>query len=110
MKVVAAYLLAVLGGNETPTEADVSKILAAAGAEADAEAVERLFKAVAEQDLSKVLDAGMKKLVKIGGGGAAAPAGGAAAAAAVEEEEEEEEEEESVAAGGMFGGSDDSSS
>jgi large subunit ribosomal protein LP2 len=35
MRHVAAYLLATLGGNETPSAADIKKILGAVGIEAD---------------------------------------------------------------------------
>jgi len=110
MKYVAAYLLAILGGAEAPTEADVTKIITSIEGEVDAEQLALLFKAVDGKDLKETLKAGMKKLVNIGGGGGgAAPAAGGAAAAAAVEEEEEEEEEESVAAAGMFGDDESSS-
>jgi ribosomal protein L12E/L44/L45/RPP1/RPP2 len=112
MKYIAAYLLAVLGGNDAPTAADVGAILKSADIEVDDAAVDAVLKAVDGKDLNTVLTDGTKKLVKIGGGGGggAAPAAGAAAAAVVEEEEEEEEEESAGGAGGMFGGSEASSS
>lgn len=37
MRYVAAYLLAVLGGNETPSEGDLKKILESVGVGYDAE-------------------------------------------------------------------------
>ena len=37
MRYVAAYLLAVLGGNEAPSAADIEKILSSVGIDADAE-------------------------------------------------------------------------
>lgn len=37
MRYVAAYLLAVLGGNETPSAADIEKVLSSVGIDADAE-------------------------------------------------------------------------
>jgi hypothetical protein len=46
MKYLAAYFLAVLGGNETPSAADVSKILEAGEIEVDADEVARLLAAV----------------------------------------------------------------
>uniref|UniRef100_A0A0A9EQA2 Arpp2b n=3 Tax=PACMAD clade TaxID=147370 RepID=A0A0A9EQA2_ARUDO len=43
MKVIAAYLLAVLGGNTSPTADDVKNILESVGAEADEEKLEFLL-------------------------------------------------------------------
>ncbi|KAE8038773.1 hypothetical protein FH972_011249 [Carpinus fangiana] len=40
MKVVAAYLLAVLGGNTSPSAEDVKNILGSVGAEADEDRIE----------------------------------------------------------------------
>lgn len=113
MKYIAAYLLAVLGGNDAPTAADVSAIIKSADVEVDDAAVDAVLKAVDGKDLNEVLTAGMKKLVNIGGGGgpaAGASAVAAAAPAAAVVEEEEEEEESVGGAGGMFGGSEESSS
>ncbi|KAA8516696.1 hypothetical protein F0562_016798 [Nyssa sinensis] len=81
MKVVAAYLLAVLGGNQSPSADDLKDILGSVGAETDDDRFELL--------LSQV------KVVAVaatggGGGGAAAPA-----AAEPKKEEKVEEKEES---------------
>jgi large subunit ribosomal protein LP2 len=46
MKHLAAYLLLVLGGNASPSEGDISKLLKSAGVESDSEAVGRLLEAV----------------------------------------------------------------
>ncbi|PRQ32176.1 hypothetical protein RchiOBHm_Chr5g0043451 [Rosa chinensis] len=43
MKVVAAYLLAVLGGNTSPSADDVKNILSSVGAEADGDRIELLI-------------------------------------------------------------------
>jgi large subunit ribosomal protein LP2 len=104
MKVVAAYLLAVLGGKAEPSAADVTSILSAAGAEADSAKVEKLLSEMAGKSAADVIAAGSKKLASVPSGGAA-PAGGAAAAPAAggapakeekkkKEEPKEEEEEE----------------
>lgn len=45
MKYLAAYLLLALGGNETPSGADIEKVLSSVGIEADSE---RLSKVVGE--------------------------------------------------------------
>ena len=42
MKHVAAYMLCVLGGNASPSSADVKKVLAAGGVEADAAALDKV--------------------------------------------------------------------
>ncbi|TYZ66295.1 hypothetical protein PybrP1_010381 [[Pythium] brassicae (nom. inval.)] len=96
MRYIAAYLLAVLGGNAAPSAADVTKILSSVGVEADLDHLSKLLAELEGKDVNKIIAAGSKKLAKFGGGGAAAAAGaaagGAAAAAPVEEEKEEEEE------------------
>ncbi|TQD77291.1 hypothetical protein C1H46_037183 [Malus baccata] len=43
MKVIAAYLLAVLGGKNTPSAKDLKDILASVGAEADDDRIQLLF-------------------------------------------------------------------
>ncbi|EFN56931.1 hypothetical protein CHLNCDRAFT_51198 [Chlorella variabilis] len=96
MKVVAAYLLAALGGNAAPGEADIKKILSSVGVEADAERVQKLLSELEGKD---VIAAGISKLASVPSGGAVAASGGAAAAAggaapAEEKKEEKVEEEE----------------
>mmetsp|Transcript_7470 Transcript_7470/g.8625 ORF Transcript_7470/g.8625 Transcript_7470/m.8625 type:complete len:110 (+) Transcript_7470:90-419(+) len=102
MKVVCAFLLAVLGGNASPKAADIKKILSAVGAEAEDDKISQLLKELEGKDIAEVIAAGTEKLASVpsgGGGGAAAPAaggaaaGGAAAAAPEPEPEEEEEED-----------------
>lgn len=107
MKHVAAYLLLVLGGNESPTADDVTKALATVGVEADADSLNRFLSEMEGKDLEETLAAGKEMLAKFGGGGGGAVSGGAAAGgdAAAEEEKQEEEEEEADIGGGvdMFG-------
>ncbi|TKY48626.1 60S acidic ribosomal protein P2B [Spatholobus suberectus] len=105
MKVVAAYLLAVLGGNPTPSAKDIKFILNSVGAEAEEELIELLLTEVKGKDFNELLASGREKMSAVSGGGAAvavaaAPAGGAAAggaapAAEAKEEKKEEEKEES---------------
>ncbi|ETV91783.1 hypothetical protein H310_13839 [Aphanomyces invadans] len=112
MRHVAAFLLVVLGGNTTPSAADVEKVITSVGGEVDSEKLELLLKEVEGKDIYEVIAAGQAKLatVSVGGGAsagaAAAPAGGAAAPA---KEEKKEEEEEADLGGGMdmFGGGSD---
>lgn len=99
MKVIAAYLLAVLGGNTCPSASDLKDILGSVGAEADDERIELLLSEVKGKDITELIAAGREKLATVpaGGGGAmavaAAPAGGAAAAPAAEAKKEEKVEE-----------------
>eukprot|EP00873_Tetraselmis_striata_P039670 jgi/Tetstr1/459934/TSEL_005273.t1 len=101
MRVISAYLLAVLGGKEKPTAADITAILGAVGVEAEADKVSKLISELEGKDIQELIAEGSKKLASVpsggggggGGGGAAAGGGGGAAAAAPEPEPEEEEEE-----------------
>ncbi|KAL2331947.1 hypothetical protein Fmac_019528 [Flemingia macrophylla] len=104
MKVVAAYLLAVLGGNQTPSSKDIKHILNSVGAEAEDELIELLLTEVKGKDFNELLASGREKMSAVSSGGAAvavaaapgAAGGGAAPAAeAAKEEKKEEEKEES---------------
>lgn len=83
MRYVAAYLLAVLGGKESPSTADIEKILSSVGIEADGT---RLGKVVADlkgKSIEDLIKEGREKLSSMPvGGGVAASAAPAAAAAA----------------------------
>ncbi|GMY25151.1 60S acidic ribosomal protein P2-like [Fagus crenata] len=112
MKVIAAYLLAVLGGNTTPTADDIKNILGSVGAEADDDMIELLLSQVKGKDITELIAAGREKLASVPSAGGAAVAvaasgGGTAAAApaAAESKKEEkvEEKEESEEEGGLFG-------
>ncbi|KAK1614071.1 hypothetical protein QYE76_019588 [Lolium multiflorum] len=94
MRFVAAYLLAILGGNASPTKDDVRAILGSVGAEVDEAKLEMLFKEVGGKDLPALIAAGREKLAFASRGAAAAATPAAAAAAAAEEKVEEKEEEE----------------
>ncbi|XP_065869377.1 large ribosomal subunit protein P2A-like [Euphorbia lathyris] len=104
MKVVAAYLLAVLGGNTSPSAENLKDILGSVGCDADEDKIELLLSQVKGKDITELVAAGREKLASVpsGGGGvavsaAAAPAagGGAAPAAEAKKEEKVEEKEES---------------
>ncbi|KAI3520606.1 hypothetical protein L1887_10056 [Cichorium endivia] len=104
MKVVAAYLLALLGGNTSPSADDLKKILGSVGVEADEDRIELLLSEVKGKDITELIACGREKLASVpsGGGGvavAAAAGGGAAPAAAAaaetKKEEKVEEKEES---------------
>ncbi|KYO41518.1 60S acidic ribosomal protein P2 isoform B [Alligator mississippiensis] len=92
MRYVAAYLLAILGGNESPTSKDLKKILDSVGIETDDERVNKVISELNGKNIEDVIAQGNSKLASMPAGGAvavaagagsAAPAGGAAPAAAI---------------------------
>ncbi|XVE59538.1 hypothetical protein DITRI_Ditri05aG0053800 [Diplodiscus trichospermus] len=100
MKVIAAYLLAVLGGNACPSASDLKDILGSVGAEADDDRIELLLSEVKDKDITELIASGREKLASVPcGGGAVAVAaptaggGGAGAAPAAEAKKEEKVEE-----------------
>ncbi|KAL0906656.1 hypothetical protein M5K25_025169 [Dendrobium thyrsiflorum] len=107
MKVIATYLLAVLGGNPNPSANDLKHILGSVGADADDERIDFFLSQVKGKDITELIASGREKFASVpsGGGGAvsvAAPAAGAGAAsttapaaAEAKKEEKVEEKEES---------------
>ena len=107
MRHIAAYALLVLSGKDSPSAADVEKVVKDAGVEADKEKIEALVAAMEGKEFHELVATGIAKLGSMGTA-AAAPAGGAAAGdAKAEEPKKEESEEEDVDMGGIFGGDDD---
>lgn len=109
MRHVAAFLLLVLGGNETPSASDIESVVTSFGGEVDSAKVEALLKELEGKNIDEVIAAGQAKLATVSVGAGAAPAAGASAAAggaAAAAVEEVEEEEEANIGGGMdmFGG------
>jgi large subunit ribosomal protein LP2 len=119
MRIIAAYLLAVLGGNSTPSGSDIKKILESVGVEAEDEKIELLVSELSGKDVFEVIEEGKKKLgaVPVGAApaaaapaaGGAAPAAGAAAPAAAKAEEKDEDDDVFGDGGGdggmgLFGG------
>ncbi|XWS66713.1 hypothetical protein CRYUN_Cryun05aG0224100 [Craigia yunnanensis] len=102
MKVIAAYLLAVLGGNTSPSADDLKDILGCVGAEVENERIQLLLSEVKGKDITEVIACGREKLASVpSGGGVAVVASAPGAAAAVpataetKKEEKVEEKEES---------------
>ncbi|UPK94748.1 hypothetical protein LCI18_005683 [Fusarium solani-melongenae] len=99
MKHLAAYLLLTLGGNASPSAADIKAVLESVGIEADDSRLETLISELKGKDIQELIAEGSEKLASVpsggagGAGGAGAAAGGAAAEEAKEEEKEEEAEE-----------------
>lgn len=78
MRYVAAYLLAVLGGNESPAAADLEKILSSVGIEVDAARVTKIIGELKGKSIEELIAQGREKLssMPVGGAAAAAPAAG----------------------------------
>nr|ACM09537.1 60S acidic ribosomal protein P2 [Salmo salar] len=98
MRYVAAYLLAVLGGNTSPSSKDIENILGSVGIEAEAERLDKVVSELNGKDINEVMNSGLSKLASVPAGGAvAAPVAGAAAGTApvAAEEKKEEKKEES---------------
>merc|ERR1712196_483726 len=98
MKYLAAYMLAVEGGNNTPSESDVKDILGSIGAEVDEAQLSTLFAQLEGKDLKELLAAGLEKLPQMGGGGG----GGDGAPAAEEKKESSSDSDDGAGAAGMF--------
>jgi large subunit ribosomal protein LP2 len=54
MKHIAAYLLLALGGNESPSAADVKSVLESVGIEADDERLNTLISELKDKDINEV--------------------------------------------------------
>eukprot|EP01135_Chromosphaera_perkinsii_P000547 Nk52_evm9s123 gene=Nk52_evmTU9s123 len=108
MRHVAVYLLAVLGGNQNPTEKDLTAILASVGIDADSEKLAKVCSELKGKNVKELMEAGLEKLASVPAGGAApaaggaAPAAGGAAPAAAKEPEPESESEEDDMGFGLF--------
>lgn len=75
MKLLAAYLLLVLGGNESPSADDVTNLITSVGGEVDAEQLTALLGDLEGKDIHELLEKGDKDLasvvgVAVGGGAA----------------------------------------
>merc|ERR1712146_291205 len=76
MKVISAYMLAVVGGNAKPSVADCKKILSSVGIDLDDDSNKRLEELVEEmsgKELAEVLEAGQEKLKTVPGGSGGGP-------------------------------------
>merc|ERR1712198_502543 len=96
MRYVAAYLLAALGGNTSPSADDIKKILTSVGIDADDAALNKVISELEGKTIDDLIAAGREKLAAVpsGGGGAAADAGAPAAEEKKEEKKEESSDEE----------------
>jgi len=99
MRILAAYLLAVLGGKESPSKADVTKILDSVGIKHDDAQLDKLLDQLKGKDLDQLIAEGTKKMQSVpsaggaGGSSATASTGGATAGGAAKPAEKEKEKE-----------------
>jgi len=89
MKVLCAYLLAVLGGKDQPTKDDLKAILNSVGARHEENDLDEVMSRLKGQDVEKLTEMGKSLFVATGGGGA----GGQAASAAPSEHHEDKKKE-----------------
>merc|ERR1712093_764056 len=113
MKVISVYMLAVAGGNDSPSVADCKKILTSVGvnlAGDEEKRLEDLVEEMAGSSLAEVLEKGHELLKTVPGGGAAGPApaaGGAPAggdAPAAKKESSSDNDADAAPAASIFGG------
>eukprot|EP00297_Palpitomonas_bilix_P019555 CAMPEP_0113898464 /NCGR_PEP_ID=MMETSP0780_2-20120614/19390_1 /TAXON_ID=652834 /ORGANISM="Palpitomonas bilix" /LENGTH=73 /DNA_ID=CAMNT_0000890323 /DNA_START=37 /DNA_END=254 /DNA_ORIENTATION=+ /assembly_acc=CAM_ASM_000599 len=71
MKLVAAYLLAVLGGKASPSAEDVKSIIASVGGEVDESRLTTLLGELNGKSLDEIFAAGKEKFASMPVGGAA---------------------------------------
>merc|ERR1712108_63785 len=108
MRIIAAYMLAVLGGVIEPTQEQIKKIIAAVGLEVDQAGLETAMKSLQGKSFKVLIEQGASlyvspaKVASLNAGGAAPAAGAAGAAPAADEKKEESEEEEDMDLGGLF--------
>jgi len=120
MRIIAAYLLAVLGGNNNPSVEDLKKIFVAGGVDFDEEKAKHLIGELKGKNIHEIMKLGSGKLASFGGGGGGkGPSTGTQSntpsqttttteTPKVEEKKVvEEKEEESASIGGLFGSEED---
>lgn len=86
MRYVAAYLLAVLAGNESPDLAALEKILSSVGVKVDQEKAKKVISELKGKSIETLIKDGTAKLATVPSGGAAAAAPAAAAGGAKKDE------------------------
>mmetsp|Transcript_23791 Transcript_23791/g.71017 ORF Transcript_23791/g.71017 Transcript_23791/m.71017 type:complete len:117 (-) Transcript_23791:120-470(-) len=114
LKYVAAYLMSALAGNESPSAADIQKILESVESGYDGDVASKLVSELEGKTIHEVIAEGKEKLKGFGGGGGGGVAVGGAGGGAgggddkpkeekKEEKKVEEEEEEDDMEFDLFG-------
>lgn len=65
MRHLAAYLLLQIGGNASPSAADIKKVLGAVGIEADSDRLEKLISELEGKDVAALIAEGSSKLASV---------------------------------------------
>ena len=65
MKHLAAYMLAVLGGNANPSSSDIEKILSSVGIDAESDSLERVLGELKGKNVDDLVTAGLFCLLYI---------------------------------------------
>ena len=91
MRYVAAYLLAALGGNGSPSAEDIKAILSSVGVGIEDDKLAFVMKELKGKSINDVIASGAGKLASVPAGGAAVASSGGAAVAAEEAAPVEEE-------------------
>merc|ERR1739838_69471 len=91
MRYVAAYMLAVLGGNEAPSSSDLKAIIESVGVGFDDEQASTVVDKLAGKSIDELIAAGAAQMSSMPAGGAVAAGGAAAGGAAAEEDAPKEE-------------------
>jgi len=65
MRYIAAYLLALLGGNKSPSEDNINKILDSVGISGEREDVRKLLSELQGKDIYELIAAGQAKLTPV---------------------------------------------
>ena len=65
MRYIAAYLLLQIGGNSSPSAADVSKVLGSVGVDVDDERLSKLISELKGKDVSELIAEGSSKLASV---------------------------------------------
>jgi len=60
MRYVAAYLLAVLGGNENPSAADIKKILSSVGIDAEDDKLKKVIGELNGKNIQELIAEGLQ--------------------------------------------------
>ena len=80
MRILGAYLLLVLGGNDSPSATDITSLLDEVGAKAEQEQIEKVVKELNGKDINELISQGFEKIKSVPALGSGAPTAGGAAA------------------------------
>ncbi|XP_067648985.1 large ribosomal subunit protein P2-like [Haliotis asinina] len=92
MRYVAAYLLAVLGGNENPSAKDIKQILNSVGVDAEEDRLALVISQLKGKDVEEVIAQGNERLATVAFGAGAGVAVAVDNVGVTEEKEEKKED------------------